>query len=619
MIKKKAVLIALFSILALSFAIAQSNSSNNTITPPPTNSDAVSKAYACLNNQIDSKSQSALSLQEAIFGTLALGSNSKLSSVIEAKKSGDHWQESSSQIKDTAQVLLAYTRSSGNKAPVESWLLSKSVAAADLTWYLQVDIPNRVQSSCTLSYQGESQKTITVREDMTLSGNAGSCLSIQSPGFWLKVNNNCIDKNFTVSCDQDFISSLLYQRTSSQTIFVSPTTHSASALGQTTEKINSKCFSTSNSCDYEGSLWAALALDTAGREVSMYLPYLLALSENNVKYFPPAFLHKITSGSDQYSQVVQAQQQSKYWQAPNTPYNRYYDSALAMLSLQGTSAAELSNSQGYFLSIPTPEGCWNNNNIRDTGFLLYAGWTRSVGGGGTGGNSNQLCDTAGYTCTSLFTCNDLGGTALDYTCATGVCCSESPEQQSCSVLEGEICSSSELCSGTSQSSSDGSCCLGTCNPAPQANACEQAGGSCYASCNSDETLTGDSCDADSSDVCCKKEGTAPSGTSIWVWIILLVILIALVVLAIFYRHKLQMLWFKLRRKPAPGTTAQRGFPPGGRPPFPPASGPIPLRGQQPRFIPSQQGQQRPPIRRPGMSQADKDMEETMRKLKDMSK
>ena len=618
MFKKWSVLI-LFLFLTAS-VIAQSNSSNNSNQnnpPAQTSGNVIDKAYQCLKTQVDNKVQNTISLQEAVFGTLALGSNSKLVSVIEGKAvGGNHWAESSSQIKDTAQVLLAYDRINKNTDTIETWLKSNRKTATDLTWYLEIDIQNHVASQCTVSY-GNEQRPINVNDDMTLSGNPGSCLTIAASSFWLRVSNNCIDQNFTVSCDQDFITTTLYQRSGSSTIFVSPTAHSAAALGTTQENINSKCFSTTNSCDYEGTLWAALALDNANNDVSDYLPYLLALGESNQRFLPSGFLYKLTNGQDQYSQLVQSQQQSKYWQAPNTPYNRYYDSALALLALQGSSATEADSSKEYFEIIPTAEGCWNNNNIRDTGFLLYAGWPRSATpGSGPEPGPSQDCDDRGYTCTTIFVCNDLGGSVFEeYDCSSGVCCSKEPTAQTCAEQNGQICQASESCSGTTASSSDGSCCLGTCSPLSQADACEQAGGSCYTSCNDNEEQVSETCD-DTNNICCKPKSTTDDGSINWtLWIIILATLIVLIIVGILMRNKLKLAFYKSQS--SSGLSSRPGFPPGGRPPFLPARGPIPMmRGAPPRFIP---GQGATPQRRPGISSSDAEMEETMRKLKEMSK
>jgi len=615
--QKKSVIILLI-LFSISFALAQNISNSSSGSSSQSGSPGfLNKAYQCLENQVTAKEQNTISLQEAIFGVLALGSNSKLISVIESKiVGGDHWQESPNPLKDTSQVMLAYNRIGKNTDSIKAWILSKKQASTDLIWHLEIDIDSHESSTCTLSYSNEQLRTIIINEDMTLSGNAGSCLTPSREGFWLKVNDKCIDYNFTISCDKDFTTSTLYQRTSSSTIFVSPVAHSTSALGTTVEHINSKCLSSSsNVCDYEGTLWASIALDKSGAQITEYLPYLLALSESNKRFIPSSFLHILTDGQDQYSELVQLQQQSKFWQAPNTPYGRYYDSALAILSLQGTNSIEESNSKAYFESIVGSDGCWNNNNIRDTGFLLYAGWSRAVSSTGSNGSSGsgQTCESVGKSCTSIFTCSELEGEPLEnYRCSgTKVCCSKSPVVESCLVLNGKLCLSTESCSGTSVQSTDGSCCMGTCNSIPSSDECSLAGAKCFDSCNKDEEQLSSSC-IDSAKVCCKPSTpSSGQGSNLWIWIISLVILIALVVVAILMRDKIKMKLFKFRNKsssqPQTGSSS-------GKPPFPPFRGSIPYPRAQPRIIPSSMQVRRPPIQN-----RDKEMEDTMAKLKEMSK
>lgn len=614
---KKSVLILILAIISISFVLAQ-NSSNTSSNSGSSSQDVISKAYQCLQNQVNGKEQSSISLQEAVFGVLALGSNSKLVSVIDGKiVSSNHWQETSNPLKDTAQAMLAYNRLGKNTDQIKAWILSKKQTASDLTWFLEIDIGSHEASQCTLSYRNEQQRTININEDMTLSGNPGSCLTISSGGYWLRISSTCIDANFTISCEKDFTTSTLYQRTGSSTVFVSSASHSASASGSTLESVNSKCLSSSsNACDYEATLWAALALDKAGNSINEYLPYLLALSESNKKFLPGSFLHILTDGQDQYSELVQLQQQNKFWQAPNTPYNKFYDSALALLSLQSKNTIEESNSKAYFETITTPEGCWNNNNIRDTGFLLYAGWPRVVSGGGGGGEA-QACESGGYTCTSFLVCGQLGGEQLgSYRCpGTKVCCSKSPVEQSCLEQNGNLCKTTEICTGTEVSSSDGSCCLGTCEEPSQADECSQAGGICDSSCNDDEEEIDKLC-SNQGDVCCKAAITETEESSLGVWITILTILIIIAALGIIFRNKLKMFIFKSRNKPGTQGLGSSSPPGPGRPPFPPFRGPIPYPRAQPRIIP--QGQPMPQ-RRPAPINKDKEMEETMAKLKEMSK
>ena len=142
--------IIIVSIFMFNFVIAQSNQSNSTSGSPSTGT-TIDNAYQCLETQISNKAETELSLQESVFGTLALGSKAKLTSVIGSKAvSGNHWTESSNSLKDTSQVLLAYNRISKNTDNIESWILSKEQLAQDITWHLQIDTETKA-SSCDIS------------------------------------------------------------------------------------------------------------------------------------------------------------------------------------------------------------------------------------------------------------------------------------------------------------------------------------------------------------------------------------------------------------------------------------------------------------------------------------
>jgi hypothetical protein len=620
--------LVILSILLFTSVLAQSNNaSNNSSTVASTGNDIIDKAYQCLRNQINAKTQNDLSLQEAIFSILALGSDAKLEGVINTKAiSNNHWGEGATQIKETAQVLLAYKRLGKNTDAIASWLTANERIATDLAWYLQIDTNTHSSASCTVKY-GNEQRAVTINADQTLTGNPGSCLSISQNGYWLRVtnNNNCINATYETSCDQEFTTALLYQRSGSSTVYVTSGANSAPPAGRTYEHINSKCFSTSSSgCDYEGTLWAAFALDAAEKNIDAYIPYLFAFAESNLRFMPQAILYKLAQGPDQYSTLVQAQQQNKFWQAPNSPYNRYYDSALAMLALIGSNAQELTNAQEYFKTIVTPEGCWNNNNLRDTGFLLYAGWPRGVvtGSGGNGQPASEDCNEKGYYCTSsVFVCNDLQGVLYNaYDCASGVCCSKQPVEETCADQNGIICTAEQTCSGSTVSSSQGSCCIGTCELPPAVSECETNGGTCYTSCNADEEQLGYACPA-SSDICCKQKDATSDEGGFWnIWTILLMLLIVLVVLAIIFRHQLQLWLYRMKsgRSSNQNAGVRPGPPPAGRPPFPPARGPLGMQARAPaRMIPPTSAS--PQVRRVGISKSDSDMEETMKKLRDMSK
>jgi len=574
------------------------------IAPVISQEEGSDLAYTCLENEIANKT--SFSLQEAIFSTLAIGSEEKLLDKIEEEMSDlNCWPESSCTIKDTSQALLAYDRINKNTDDIRDYLLSKNSSATDLVWFLQIDISNHVSSTCTITYD-DKLYNVNIGEDMKLSGSTGSCLALSSSEYWLQISKNCYEKEFEISCNEDFITSLLYQKSGSQTIYVSSETHSAPSSGFTEERVDSQCFKSGNSCDYEGTLWAALALKSIDEDTSSFLPYLLAFAEENKNLFPSSFLYLFTSGDDQYSEIVQSQKSAGFWEAPNTKYNKFYDTALGMLSLQNSASTELDTARNYLLSIQTPKGCWNNNNLRDTAFILYSGWPKTVRSSGDKTDGGEInCAEAGFYCGSQFDCVESQGQVYnEYSCpGFQSCCSVPLIEQTCSEKGGELCSFSEECSGTEVSSAEGSCCLGVCQPATQEfTECEEFGGFCSSFCQDNEESSSYSCGI-SGGICCIP--IEESENNLLIWIIIFSILIILVILGIIYRNKLKMWWFKMRSKKGgdkPSTTTPRA---------------------PPRFPPIQRGPpiQRTPLNRrpmPRQSKTDKEMEETLKKLREMS-
>ena len=598
---KIGVCLLLSLILALQFAAALNHTQSS--------DDKIDKAYQCLETQINAKSVSALSLQEATFSILALGDNNKAEEKIESEKKLENnmlcWPKASCKIKDTAQAMLAYQILNKETGQIESYLTSKTGTTTGLNWFLLADITNHEASTCKVRYSG-SEYTFNIGEDMKLtSSSLGSCLSIVPSGYWLQISSSCLDKSFEVSCDKNFLTTLLYQKSGSETIYVSPNTHTAASSGTTNETISSKCFKTGTTCDYEGTLWAALAFDEAGLNVAPYLPYLVALSSDNERFLPSAFLFKLTNGQDHYSSLVQAQFNNQYWQAPSSPYGKFYDTALALLGLQGNQVIESDNAKSYLLSVQGSSGCWNGDNIRDTGFILYAGWSEQVIGPGPGPGTSENCESSNnpaYSCvSSRLSCLDAGGDYLqNFDCPGSLfCCSIKIQQQTCKQLSGEVCTLNEICSGNEVQSADGSCCLGRCEPrVTEENECEQAGGLCTSSCADDEQESTEACTL-SSDICCVPKEKKSNLTLI----IILIILILLAVLAIVFRKRMTLMLHRAKRPSVTATPMTMR-----RPPFPPST-------SQYRY-PAQR-QALPPRRQP--SPGDKEMEETLHKLKEMSK
>ncbi len=613
---KSGVFIFLAFFLIVSFVSAAENE---------TTESRIVSAYACLQNGINNKTVSSLSLQESLFGVMALGNNARAVQKLDSENRSVSnnqtcWPRASCTLKETAQALLAYRALGRNEDKIENWLLSRSGATTGLRWFLEIDSENHVPTTCHVRY-GSVDRVVSIGSDMKLTGDLSStCLSIVPSGYWLEIASSCLDRSYEVSCDQDFLTTLLYQQSDSETLFVSPNTQSKPAGGTTNESISSRCFKSSSGseCDYEGTLWATVALDATGANTARYIPYLAAFAPSNERYLPSSFLYKLTGGQDHYTSLIQEQRNNQYWEAPSSTYRRFYDTSLALWALQGTSAAEITSTKDYLLEVQNPSGCWDNNNLRSTAFILYAAWPDVRPGGGPGGSGGTPTTTIesclgaspSYSCVeSLLQCADAGGEELrNYDCTGALfCCSVTPRAPTCTELNGELCSLNEECSGTPRDSSEGQCCLGSCTPItdPTTTECEDNGGSCSASCSTGETQENYLCSS-FSEVCCVSDQSSSSGGSkTWIWVVVLIILIALVTLGIIYRRKIQMFIFKNRKTGQSSSASPIMI---RRPPFPPSSPGRPLPTTRPQ----------PQARRP-VSQVDKDMEETLRKLREMSK
>lgn len=563
--------------------------------------DNIEKAYNCLGEKVEEKDDCEdLVLEEQIFALLALAHDSSLQSnckseIMDKSKKDKCWPESGCEIKETAQALLALDRVGKSTNDIEKWLIENN-NTADLIWYLEIEADD--VADCEIN--GNSFR---IGEDKKLSRNAGTCLTLSEDDYWFKIKDSCHDETFEITCDEDFKAALLYRKPGEDidTIYVSNQHEETVADGEIEIFVNAFCFSTGKTCDYEGSLWAALALAKAGRSVSPYIPYLMAFAEDNERYFPETFLYILTSYDEYYNGILQQQKSSGYFQAENSAYNKLYDTALALLALESNDGAE-----DYLIEVQGDDGCFDG--IRDTAFLLYAGWPKTAVVGGD--VDRDYCTSYNYYCVSPGDCSQEDTLDNYYCSGSNVCCKTEPELKSCSELEGYLCDSDERCDGTALDSSDSKiCCDEECVDKGALSGCESAGYICYIGTNCPDGWERAAYDCDYDEVCCK-EG---SGGFWWIWLIILVILVGLVVLGIIYRHKLRAWLFKLKNKfkKGKGAIGTTGPPTGPGPPIMP-SGRIMPRRIIPRGRPV-------PRRLPKKTGLDKELDETLKKLKEIGK
>lgn len=595
-----------FSILFL-FVLNISAAQNITSCDAGDKTCKISNGYACLQKNIDAKKCSSLGSDEKVFSFITSGSCSS-----EVESDSKYRSSNQGSLRYTSLALLGGADSNNP----EEWLASKNKTTDNLDWFLQIESPDAAE--CTVTHGNSVQSTVSINVDKTLLGSGlDSCLSISSSSgnYWLQISKNCFNAEFKISCDKSFLTSLLYQKTGSSTVYVSDETHSASASGETKEQVRSLCFSTGSACDYEGSLWAALVLSSLNHDVSSFIPYLVTNADtgNNKNFLPNAFLYLFTG--DFQTDLLSQQKADKWWEA-STTNDRFYDTSLALYSLKYDEPIQKQNAENWLLDeAQGSDGCWNSGNVRDTAFVLYALEPRSVGGlagSSDGENASDDCESSGYYCMSGISCSQAGGNIKNsYSCSGAfVCCDRQKEIQTCSEQNGIVCSSGKSCSGTEVQASDISsgeiCCVqGACatpSETPEAR-CESSGGTCRIDgCLSGEKESSESCQFNT-DVCCVQE-SAVSGinlggvSSLWIWILL--VLILLLVLGIVFREKLRMLWFRIRS--GGGTSSHQHSGPSGRPPFAPSV---------PRIMPR-------PISR-AIQKRPGEIDEVLKKLKEMGK
>ena len=605
-------LVLLGIVILSSFIIGVENTTQNDSanTGDSTNSGSFEKTYSCLSDLVDSKMDSGMTNEEMAFSLLALGYDSTKQAELRQKlkdnsKDNECWPKSGCTLKDTSLVLLAYNHIGENTGAIESWLLNQSVSPSELTWYLQIDSDSKEVAQCTVTYDNNARK-ITLNQDKTITGTAGNCFASSTDNRWLEITTACYGKTFEVSCDKDFLTSLIYKRKSSSVIYVSTLTNTAAPGGKTTEKVESACLKQgSAACNYEGNLWAALALQKTGNDIKKFIPYLLTLSSENQKYMPSSFLYVLTIGFNEYfNDLINNQNKLGYWQYSDAA-KRYYDTSIAVLSLGAGSDPSLKAKDYLLDSKVQGDGCYNNN-IRDAAFIAYAFDPRAAR---LIVPKTKCSENTGYACITQAQCEEVNGTTFsDYTGCLGVnvCCSKKYVEKSCSEKGGKTCSENQICEDGTWASGNNKCCLGgeCVDEGPETGEeCVAAEGTCKSSCLDTENANSAYPCAENRYCCIAK----PIEKKSYWWLWLLIILVTLLVLAIIFRNQLKIYWLKIKGKITKKPVASQT-----RPNFP-SSMPPSQTGIR-RIIP--QVMQRP-IQKPFPK--DRELEETLKKLRDIHK
>ncbi len=582
------------------------NCSSSTPNVSVTNLSRIDKGFSCLETEVKSDCSGVKNVAEAAFTILASPQNVADDCVTKLKtyeRGGICFGTSSScDIKETALAVLALNHVRGDTKKYQDWLLNRTRIATDVIWFMQQDSDSAV--SCQVNYDSQ-QFSFSVQDNKKIDINAGNCLSLTNSNYWYLVSPDCYDTEFTLVCDKDFRANLMYKQPNSPTLYVLSDTKFAGPAGTISLKVKSYCFG-ENSCDFESSAWAALALDTVGKDVKDYLPYLIASEDANKGFLPAAFLQLLDDFTEYGNKLIQLQT-FNYWEAENTAHDKYYDTSLALLALSDSSTVQqVKNARDWLLNLGQgANGCWNDDDITDTAFALWALQKRTSTYIITNPIEIVSCVESSFFCIATSECPS-DQLRNSYSC-TGVgkkCCA-TENIKTCEEYFGVVCGSGKVCDGLTKRSSDATeCCTSQCIvPEPETTACDQSNGVCKSQCSSNQEDIGEDC-GDATLSCCKTKAVEPRGSLWWLWL-LLVILIILIVLAIIFRDKIKVYIYQKKtgfKKEDGNNTNNNPFGGQGPPGRPPMGGmPISRRPGPPMM--GRPPQQRPPFQpqptRPG--------------------
>jgi hypothetical protein len=399
----------------------------------------ISAAYTCLEEHMATQGNRITAPEEILYLSLLFDDYRHL--IDETISSEENcWPSGNCDLKTTSLYVLAKEGCEDISKPTE-WLMDQRLTTTDLNWFLEID--GSEEMNCEVSY-GTNSYPIIIQEDKKVTKNAGPCLVAEN-NYWYDISKSCYDETFEMTCDKNFITTLLFQEKDSLTYHVLKDSHHARDGETTTEKIESYCFGTNGECDYEGSLWAATLLKSLGEEVDIYLPYLIDGSDNpeNEEYFPSVFLYFLTNDLD-YRTTILEEFRGSYWDVSG---DKYYDTGLAVWPFYDEFPEEKDLAKEWLLGEQDELGCWNSGNIVDTSWLLYTIWPDKSAEGKCEGNKEE-----NKTCEIDSDCND-------YYCEDWTMISETCLGNECVLLE--TCENKTICETDSDCAGEHVCNDGT--------------------------------------------------------------------------------------------------------------------------------------------------------------
>jgi hypothetical protein len=325
---------------------------------------------------------------------------------------------------------------------IRNWIINQNKTFTDIHWYLQIDIEQGQRANCSIIYeyngQGQEEQGFRIWENKTVDiiGNS-NCFS--DAEYWFKVRQEreqCYNKDYTIKCwsgSSYYTVSWFYKKSPGSDVFyVSGETQMAQPGYGTAEpdpidtSLTSYCLTSpglGSSCDYEGTAWAAYALAKQGNDedANVYLPYLITMKENNIKYFPDTFLYQLMGTTIYETKIKNEQKPQGYWLIQPIVYGRNYDTAHAVMAL-GLGHEASNKAEEWILASQTSQGYWDASDpgkekVRDTAFILWVFWPDFCPTG-----VGDDCEDQGleYTCRDSCLGDEI---TVNYDCPLGeICC-----------------------------------------------------------------------------------------------------------------------------------------------------------------------------------------------------
>ena len=514
----------------------------------------IKKAYSWLQSKTIGK-WAVLTTEQHVFSFLALRNNlvqsdidSAVSSLLFKSDNRKCWPKQNCNIRETAiaKLMLDSNIVNADTGNISKWLMQQNISISGIEWQLQITPRNLGKINCTLNYDNNNY-LISVDEKNRISGNAGSCFSTDT--YWFKLNANCGDKKFNISCNDSTTVNFLLRK--NQDFYVIKNNVDLFSNEIKEMGVDSYCLKNSNGvCDYEGTLWAAYSFKLRNEQenLRLLLPYLLIFSSNeNQKYFPESFLYSITKREGFYQDIENKKGNYNFITLTQTAYNQYYDSALAMIMTEDSSSrGALLTMKSKILEVQNTRGYWElvpGDIQRDTAMIILGffkeyqersecelrGYSCVANCSIYGGvRASYYCES-GECCQTNLRCEDRNGvcktsclsneTQVSYSCGSGVCCKPLSLSSCLSEIGGNICLFNYGCFDSNNnsidfiSSVDSRCCKGNCYPIQLRTCSELYGAICSPensqSCPNNDWYTS----AQSSDsFCCRQQCDQGLGT-----------------------------------------------------------------------------------------------------------